>query len=573
MSPTPSRPASVWSLVFYSHTGQKRWGSLVLAFTLVMLAAGLVWGANAFSAASQWVVHTNQARMDVENILVSINEAESAHRGYLLSGSSQFRQQSLVAQQRALTLSEGLARLVSDNLPQQKRAEILRGVMVKRFEIIETVAKIYQQQGFKKAHEKWLALRLQSGLPQQTRALATKMVEEEYALLLQRQAHTRVLALAVELLALAGMTLALLMVGLMGLSYRREASIRDHAAALTQATNSKLEASLCAVERDHAAAKALAEFASLLQGCQTTEEIFQVSAHSITRILPGTEGSFYLMRASRDHAQVQADWGQVQANRPESITPAQCWALRQGRPFAATPGQLLCAHRVSLAGHSTCIPMMVQGTEVGLLFIQHAPDWHGQSLAEASSEQLALAITNLRLRETLRTQSLRDPLTGLSNRRELDELFPRELARALRQQQPLSVMVLDIDHFKRFNDTFGHDAGDAVLREFAHLLKKSMRIEDLVARLGGEEFVVVLPGLSAIQARELAERLRQQVQVLNVAHQGVSLGQITTSIGISQCPPYPINEQDLITRADAALYLAKNSGRNRTEVAQDHAAP
>ncbi|HET7891434.1 MAG TPA: GGDEF domain-containing protein [Candidatus Sulfotelmatobacter sp.] len=167
----------------------------------------------------------------------------------------------------------------------------------------------------------------------------------------------------------------------------------------------------------------------------------------------------------------------------------------------------------------------------------------------------------------MRTQSIKDPLTGLYNRRYLQETMERETRRAVRAAQGLGVLMLDLDHFKRFNDTYGHDAGDAVLRETASFLLKSVRAEDIVCRFGGEEFVVILPAadLKVTQAR--AERIRARLREATLMHQGRSLGMITVSVGVAELPEHGASTKELLEAADAALYRAKREGRDRVAVA------
>jgi diguanylate cyclase (GGDEF)-like protein len=167
----------------------------------------------------------------------------------------------------------------------------------------------------------------------------------------------------------------------------------------------------------------------------------------------------------------------------------------------------------------------------------------------------------------LRSQSIRDPLTGLYNRRYLEEMLERETRRAVRAEHGLGVLMLDLDHFKSFNDTYGHDAGDTVLRETAAFLLKSVRAEDIVCRFGGEEFIVILPlaDLSVTQAR--AERIRSKIRELQVLHQGLSLGMVTVSVGVAELPQHGTSPKVLIEAADAALYRAKKAGRDRVAVA------
>ena len=182
--------------------------------------------------------------------------------------------------------------------------------------------------------------------------------------------------------------------------------------------------------------------------------------------------------------------------------------------------------------------------------------------------QVGLSVANIRLRDALRAQSTKDPLTGLYNRRYLGEMLEREIRRAARAAQPLGILMLDLDHFKKFNDTYGHDAGDAVLRETASFLVRSIRAEDFVCRYGGEEFVVVLPTADLRVAGMRAEAIRSRLHDLVVLHQGRSLGLVTASIGVAALPLHGTTEKDILQAADAALYRAKKAGRDRVVTAE-----
>jgi len=168
--------------------------------------------------------------------------------------------------------------------------------------------------------------------------------------------------------------------------------------------------------------------------------------------------------------------------------------------------------------------------------------------------------------EQFKGLSLQDALTGLNNRRHFDTLLHQEMALAQRKGSLLSLLMIDIDHFKKVNDNFGHDAGDAVLIEVAALLKKHFRGTDVVCRLGGEEFVALLPGTGAAEAQTRAEKLlkAQRNQALSHLHQ--PLGRITLSCGIATYPAHTMDPKRLLRLADTALYKAKNNGRDRCEV-------
>jgi len=169
-----------------------------------------------------------------------------------------------------------------------------------------------------------------------------------------------------------------------------------------------------------------------------------------------------------------------------------------------------------------------------------------------------LTRANLRLQD----QVVHDGLTGLHNRRYLEESLGREESRARRNSQPFGVMMIDIDNFKRFNDTLGHAAGDAVLRAIGHYMLSAARGEDIVSRYGGEEFVVVMAPAPQGTVWERAEKLRREVQDLEIEYEGRRVGPITISVGIGIFPDHGENGQEVLRVADAALYQAKRSGRN-----------
>ena len=209
---------------------------------------------------------------------------------------------------------------------------------------------------------------------------------------------------------------------------------------------------------------------------------------------------------------------------------------------------------------------------MGILHVQATDKDPNMGEAELSfkttfAAQVGLSVANIRLREALQTQSTKDPLTGLYNRRYLQETLEREIRRAIRAAQGLGILMLDLDYFKNFNDTYGHEAGDAVLREAASFLVRSVRAEDFVCRYGGEEFVVVLPTADVRAAEARAERIREKLRELVVMHNGRSLGLITVSIGVAALPNHGTSEKDLLESADAALYRAKREGRDRVALA------
>ena len=183
------------------------------------------------------------------------------------------------------------------------------------------------------------------------------------------------------------------------------------------------------------------------------------------------------------------------------------------------------------------------------------------------ADSIALALANLKLRVSLHDQSIRDPLTDLFNRRYLEETLEREIHRAARLQRSVAVIMLDIDHFKRFNDTFSHEAGDTLLRELGIFLKQQIRGGDFACRYGGEEFILILPEISMEDLRQSAERLRKKVKELHIQYAGGALEAITLSLGLALFPVHGATGRAVVHAADEALYEAKHQGRDRVVVA------
>jgi diguanylate cyclase (GGDEF)-like protein/PAS domain S-box-containing protein len=317
----------------------------------------------------------------------------------------------------------------------------------------------------------------------------------------------------------------------------------------------------------------LAKMGELLQSCVTKEEVFAAALGFAPKIFPSTRGALALLDAGRSVAEVAGSWQDCQLSATV-FEASDCWALRTGHPHLVVAGDKTarCAHAADVKQSFLCIPVLAQGEAFGILHFQATDETPALADSELSLKttfagQVGLSVANIRLREALHTQSIRDALTGLYNRRYLGEVLEREARRAQRAGHNLGVLMLDLDHFKKFNDTHGHDAGDTVLRATASILTRSVRAEDIVCRYGGEEFVIVLPlaDLRASQAR--GEHIRSKLRELTVLHQGQSMGTLTVSVGVADLPSHGTTAKELLEAADAALYRAKKEGRDRVVVA------
>ena len=319
--------------------------------------------------------------------------------------------------------------------------------------------------------------------------------------------------------------------------------------------------------------KLLAEISEMLQTVRDLEEAMIIMPHYLTRMFPQCQGVLYINKASRSHLEQRAHWGKKIF--PEMMEIVDCWGLRRGRPYLMEGAALLCPHTGILAADEAtlCIPLLARGDTIGLLHLcAHAGGdpylWRAwQETAQRAAEQLAVGLANLNLRTELREQSIRDPLTGLHNRRFLEESLKRELSRAERDQHSFAVFMLDIDHFKRYNDQHGHEAGDAVLRALGGVLKDSARAGDLACRFGGEEFTIVLSPSDSHQAQEWALRLLENIRKLQVKSGHQVLSSITVSLGLAMYPAHGTDYGILLQTADLALYAAKHAGRDRLVVA------
>ena len=339
--------------------------------------------------------------------------------------------------------------------------------------------------------------------------------------------------------------------------------------------NQRQRAWISDLERRNQEANLLNELGDLLQSCYSPEEAQAAIAQYVEKLFP-TESGALCMLNDRGLVEAIAGWG-MHSDSEQIFGTEDCWALRRGQIHVVPdPKQgLRCEHcGPDPKGPYLCVPMMARGAAVGILHVMVAPDAPMgrsvdsiQPLARTVAEHVALAMSNFNLRQTLRIQSIRDPLTGLFNRRYMEETINREIPRATRYQRPLGIILFDIDHFKEYNDTFGHPAGDTVLSTLGEFVRAHIRSEDIACRYGGEEIVLILPDAPQEVTVARAEVLRSGVQGLRLEHRGRELGELAISVGVAVFPRHGVTGEALLRSADEALYRAKETGRNRVELA------
>jgi diguanylate cyclase (GGDEF)-like protein len=287
------------------------------------------------------------------------------------------------------------------------------------------------------------------------------------------------------------------------------------------------------------------------------------------------------MSPSKSDLEATTRWGGFPEDVDDNVfAPDNCWALRRGRAHIIEDMNAgpVCPHLKHLPAMAyACIPMIAKGEVIGLLHVRDGNSMDEkdkqelvdilQEIAVSLSEYLSLSISNLKLRETLKFQSIKDPLTGLFNRRFMVESFNREIGRAARKQAKIGLIMMDIDHFKKFNDSWGHAAGDELLIQLGKFFKERTRESDVACRYGGEEFAILMPESEIEDTFKRADKLREEVKNIRAYVGSQLLPPVSISMGIAEYPTHGKNADDLLHIADTALYRAKQEGRDKVVTA------
>jgi diguanylate cyclase (GGDEF)-like protein/PAS domain S-box-containing protein len=312
----------------------------------------------------------------------------------------------------------------------------------------------------------------------------------------------------------------------------------------------------------------LAQLHSLTQAMQsgkTVVEAMSLALGPLQELFVGCAIGIYVKNPSTEVFSKAAEAGRLQMK--SVLSPSECSSLRDGLIRAIDPNCSTCLYSSRsgrFKGKAYAIPLRDEDETIGLLVVENRsgqmPD---EEILQSTSDHLKTTLTNKLLQQKLTEQSTRDSLTGLLNRRFMEETLRATVARAKRTGEPLAVVMLDIDHFKRLNDTFGHQVGDEALRVVSRIIQKSVRAEDVACRYGGEEFMLIMPGATLAVATARAESLRRSISQVDLNHVALGIKGITVSAGVAPYSARTLNEVTLIAAADEALYTAKKTGRNR----------
>jgi diguanylate cyclase (GGDEF)-like protein/PAS domain S-box-containing protein len=319
------------------------------------------------------------------------------------------------------------------------------------------------------------------------------------------------------------------------------------------------------------------EASDMLYAADNLDEAFSIIRQACERLFPGWSGWLAAIQPGGHQLQIGASWGRKPSQLEHNFLSRDCWGMRRGKPhaYSGLDHGVCCVHLKSIPREDLhpylCVPMVAHGETVGTLHLfcqqsmvsdERMADV--QARAVRFAETLKLALSNLMLRASLHDQAMTDALTGLHNRRFMDECLSNELQRVRRDHGVVSLAMIDIDHFKQFNDSHGHEAGDVVLKAVAGVLLECIRGYDIACRYGGEEMALVLPGCEQGDAFLRMEQIRKAIEALQVHHEGKQLPTVTISAGVAQASGG--NADTLIRWADEALYQSKRMGRNQVRV-------
>jgi diguanylate cyclase (GGDEF)-like protein/PAS domain S-box-containing protein len=358
---------------------------------------------------------------------------------------------------------------------------------------------------------------------------------------------------------------------MMSISIIRDISQYKNSERALQKANDKLSLWIDELEQRNRESGLMNEMGDMLQSCLSLEEAYKVVGRYAEELFVGQTGALYVFNAERKTLQKKIEWGE-KLDSMDEFEPEDCWAIRRGTIHEMTGNKnpLLCNHVQNLIDErgfiqNICFPLIAQGETLGSLYLQLQPGQdieHWKQLGIALAERAALDFANQRLRYKLHQQSIRDPLTGLFNRRYMEETLHREIRRSVRHSSQLSVAMIDVDFFKKFNDKYGHEVGDRVLKEMAGYLQNNLRVEDIVCRFGGEEFIVILPDASMEDTIRRANQWRESIKKINVGHYDQMMDHITISVGVACFPVHGNSVDTLLRTVDDALYAAKHAGRD-----------
>jgi diguanylate cyclase (GGDEF)-like protein len=532
---------------------------LVAAAGTVLFASGggllLYWNTQRLTDSAQRVQHTDETLSVLQRASLLAERIDYRSRLYALTGDEDQLRRAQTAANALTVTAEHLAVLVADNRNQAANVDNLKSCSASLSEAVDRLSQ-------------------RSSLPQDALGLCQKtvglMTDQEQLLLTARtqRSQQNLSASVIAEVLLAALSIAVL-ITLFALLIR-DILQRQRFTTETRNMNERLGETIQALEDQASQSTLLSSARDEIQLCLSVDQVYQAAANTFCRLLPGTSGSLCMMDNARRVVEMVAGWGESAIQ--DNFSAEACCGLRLGQARWRLPGssEVHCSHfAVTPPERYLCRPIIAHGETLGVCYVQCETDLVVQSVVGHSDglrhlvQIVGLAIATLNLQSKLENQSIRDPLTGLFNRRFMELSMERELARAARRKQITAVLMIDLDHFKQFNDRHGHPAGDAALKAIAEVLTENIRAEDVACRYGGEEFAVILPETALDGARERAESILDAIRKVRFRFGNETREGFTASAGLAFFPVDGHTSELLFRRADAALYRAKDLGRNQ----------
>ena len=548
---------------------------LVLAFIALLLNAAIpIYSIQLLKQVNEDTLASRDNIETLDSSLLNVIDAETGTRGYVITGNSSFLQPYFSSQERLNTLLPKLEKSLASFDDSS--------AMVKEFNkrIRFTLTRLEKTINTRQLEEPEVAFAMVKSGEGKKRMDAVRFTYHQLRLLetnklfalqsrqLQVEDNTNIAMLLLTLidLVLFGFAFKFLLKSL-----KTSKSIQQDLNALHNETliNSQL-----LLKKNHTK-NMQAKLIELLQAVQTQDEAFLAITNYGKQLFPDYSGAFYVKSNSKDYFERKSQWGAL--TQVEGFEPDGCWAVRSNSiyNYDEITKDMPCKHNLDIHHKhiAVCLPSLSTDEMLGVLTLvdslpidtTHQFDEETKNVASEVVGHIGLALTNLRLKEHLKKSAIVDSLTGLYNRRYLNETLGREIARANRVKQSLGIIMLDVDHFKMFNDSYGHEAGDLVLKKVGDLLKHFSRASDIACRYGGEEFVLVLPEADIDTVKNRANEFRLAVKTISLLYGGTVLPTISISAGISVFPQHGTDADELLKKADDALYQAKRNGRDQIQ--------
>jgi len=534
------------------------------AVLFMVVAGAFVYGnTRSLISSGEWVQHTQDVLASLQRVSLLIERIEYRSRLYTLTGNEEQLTRTRASANQLDTTLVHLRTLVADSSYQMANFQSLNAC---------------SQDLIKSANSFTVKSELSAATLQLCQQAIGLMTDHEQSLLQERNKGTErssFTSIGTEV-AFVGLSLISLVV-LFGFLLR-DALLRQRVGKQTSLTNERLAKTVNALEDRAHESELLTSARDELQLCVDVQQVYESAANSFSRLLVGTSGSLCMINNSRQMVEVVSSWrrsreGENQESAVEDFSPPEsCCGLRSGQPRWRQPGvsEIHCTHFNGAApDRYLCKPIVAHGNTLGMLYIHCDSEREVNAVNQRMDglrqllQLTGMAIATLNLRTKLENQSIRDSLTGLFNRHFMQISLERELSRAARRKQTLAVFMMDLDHFKKFNDTYGHAAGDTVLKAVSEIFRSSIRTEDIACRYGGEEFTIMMPDVTQAVAIERAESIRRAVASLRVPLDKENYAEFSISIGLALYPEDGETADLLLRRADLALYRAKRSGRNQ----------